>query len=147
MNQSKVTELLKPTVESLGYILWGCEYIAQGKHSVLRLYIDKEDGILMEDCTAVSRQVSQVLDVEDPIQSNYSLEVSSPGIDRPLFESWQYAKYQDQEVSIKLYQAINRKKSYKGFIQSVKDNVLQLKSDNELIDISFDLISRANLVF
>lgn len=147
MNKSKVTELLKPVVESLGYTLWGCEYIAQGKHSVLRLFIDKEDGILMEDCSAVSRQVSQVLDVEDPIQSNYSLEISSPGIDRPLFEDWQYSKYQGQEASVKLYQAIDRKKSYKGIIQGVSDNVLQLKSGENLIDISLDLISRANLVF
>jgi ribosome maturation factor RimP len=77
--------LLAPVVEGLGYQCWGIEYVSQGKHSVLRIYIDKEGGILVDDCEAVSRQASGVLDVEDPISSEYTLEVSSPGMDRPLF--------------------------------------------------------------
>jgi len=147
MNKSKITDLLKPVVESLGYILWGCEYLAQGKHSVLRIYIDLEEGILMEDCAKVSRQVSQVLDVEDPIQSNYSLEVSSPGVDRSLFEDWQFTQYEGKEVYIKLYQAIAKKKVFKGTIVGVNDNVLQIKAKEDLIDISLDLVNKAHLVF
>ncbi|MEG1346390.1 MAG: ribosome maturation factor RimP, partial [Acidaminococcaceae bacterium] len=72
--------LLAPVVEALGYQCWGIEFISQGKHSVLRIYIDKEDGILVDDCAIVSRQISGVLDVEDPISSEYTLEVSSPGM-------------------------------------------------------------------
>tara|TARA_B110000879_G_scaffold202596_1_gene279155 strand:+ start:693 stop:1136 length:444 start_codon:yes stop_codon:yes gene_type:complete len=146
MNKSKLTELLKPTVESLGYVLWGCEYISQGKHSVLRIYIDKEDGILMEDCVVVSKQVNQVLDVEDPIQSEYALEVSSPGLDRPLYETWHYEKYLGHEISIKLYQAINKKRALCGVIEEVNENALQLLVSGETFSIPLDAVKKANLV-
>lgn len=146
MNRSKLTELLKPTVESLGYILWGCEYLSQGKHSVLRLYIDKEGGVVLDDCALVSRQVGQLLDVEDPIQSNYALEVSSPGLDRPLFDAWQYQQFQGSKVSLKLYQSINGTKKLIGLIDKINDGVVQLDVGGEMLDIPLDIISKANLV-
>ena len=146
VEQSKLVDLLKPSVESLGYILWGCEYLAQGKHSVLRLYIDKEDGIVLDDCSIVSKQVSQILDVEDPISSNYTLEVSSPGLDRPLFEKSHYTQYIGHIVSLKLYQAINNKKKIQGVIVDLADDVLQLDIEHEVVSISLDTISKANLV-
>lgn len=146
MNRETLIDLLKPTVEALGYVLWGCEYLSQGKHSVLRLYIDKEGGILLEDCEAVSKQVSQLLDVEDPIKSNYTLEVSSPGLDRPLFESWQYKQYQGHMINLKLYQAVNKKKKLTGTIYAFEDNLLKLQVGQEIFEISLDTISKANLV-
>lgn len=146
MNKAKLTELLRPTVESLGYVLWACEYLAQGKHSVLRVYIDKEDGILMDDCVAVSQQLSQLLDVEDPIQSEYSLEVSSPGLDRPLSELWHFEQYIGHEVSMKLYKAIDKKKSINGILENIGDNTLQVRVGGELLDISLDAVNKANLV-
>ena len=78
--------MLRPAVEETGKELLGVEYISAGNHSVLRLFIDHENGIDVDDCAEVSRQVGAILDVEDPISSEYSLEVSSPGLDRPLFE-------------------------------------------------------------
>ncbi|HAV0011531.1 TPA: ribosome maturation factor RimP, partial [Legionella pneumophila] len=72
--------LLEPIIKNMGYELWGCEYLSQGKHSLLRIYIDKPDGIGIDDCQEVSKQVSAMLDVEDPIPGHYSLEISSPGI-------------------------------------------------------------------
>jgi ribosome maturation factor RimP len=146
MNKSKLTQLLKPVVESLGYIFWSCEYLSQGKHSVLRVYIDKEDGIEMEDCAIVSRQVSQLLDVEDPIQSNYSLEISSPGLDRPLYDVWHYEAYVGSEIAVKLYKAINKKRQFKGVIEQVKDNVIQLRLGEDLLEIPLDVVNKANLV-
>jgi len=146
MNNSKLVQLLKPVVESLGYIFWSCEYLAQGKHSVLRIYIDKEDGIEMEDCAVVSRQISQLLDVEDPIQSNYSLEVSSPGLDRPLSELWHFEQYVGNEITIKLYQPINKKRVFNGIIEQVEDNILRLNSNDTVVDIPLDSVNKANLV-
>jgi ribosome maturation factor RimP len=89
MIKDELEHLLAPTINDMGYELWGCEYLPQGKHSLLRIYIDKTDGISIDDCQEVSHQISALLDVEDPIPGNYSLEVSSPGIPRPLFNSWQ----------------------------------------------------------
>ena len=146
MNRVKLTELLRPTVESLGYVLWACEYLSQGKHSVLRIYIDKEDGILMDDCVAVSKQLSQLLDVEDPIQSEYSLEVSSPGLERPLFEPWNYEKYVGHEISLKLYKAVNKKRTLKCILVGVCDNTLQLQIGEETLQVSLDAVNKANLV-
>lgn len=146
MNSAKLAELLQPSVEALGYILWGLEYLPQGKHSVLRLYIDKEDGILLEDCEAVSRQVGQILDVEDPIKSNYTLEVSSPGLDRPLFEMWHYQKYVGSEVMLKLHQAINKQKKLSGIIEKTAEQEIEFKVGDERLTIPLDMISKANIV-
>ena len=88
--QSQLETIIEPIVTSLEYDLWGVEFVSQGRNSMLRIYIDRENGISLEDCEAVSRQVSAVLDVEDPIADEYTLEVSSPGLDRPLFKLEQY---------------------------------------------------------
>src|SRR5210317_906283 len=81
----QIAELLESSVAALGFELWGVEYLSQGRHSTLRVYIDAEDGITVDDCARVSEQVGSVLDVEDPINGEYTLEVSSPGMDRLLF--------------------------------------------------------------
>ena len=86
----QITDMLRTTVEALGFELWGIEYLSQGRHSVLRVYIEAENGIAVEDCATVSEQVGSVLDVEDPITGEYTLEVSSPGMDRLLFKLDQY---------------------------------------------------------
>ena len=89
----KVLSILNPSVHALGYELLGVEYVPSGKHSVLRLYIDSEKGIGVDDCEVVSRQVSAIMDVEDPISGQYNLEVSSPGIERPLFSVSHYMRF------------------------------------------------------
>jgi len=94
--------MLTVPVEALGFQLWGIEYVQAGNHSVLRVFIDGENGINIEDCANVSRQVSAVLDVEDPISTEYTLEVSSPGVDRPLFTAEQYASYIGEDVKLQL---------------------------------------------
>ena len=87
-----VTELIDTTIQVLGLDLWGVELLQQGKYSLLRIYIEREEGVTIEDCEKVSRQVSALLDVEDPIAGEYTLEVSSPGMDRPLFSIEHYLK-------------------------------------------------------
>ncbi|HEY7865082.1 MAG TPA: ribosome maturation factor RimP, partial [Psychromonas sp.] len=95
--EERITEMLAPSVEDLGYELVGIEYIRAGKHSTLRVYIDQEQGILVDDCAAVSRQVSAIMDVEDPITNEYTLEVSSPGMNRPLFKAEHYQIFAGEE--------------------------------------------------
>ena len=146
MLENKVEQLLKPLVENMGYELWGCEYLAQGKHSVLRVYIDKVEGIGIEDCQRVSHEVGALLDVEDPITSYYSLEVSSPGIPRPIFHIWQYSRYIGKVVQIKLYRPLDGRRKYAGIIHSVDDNELVLLSDDVQYNFPISNIVKANLI-
>jgi len=145
MVQEELVQLLSPTVSDMGYELWGCEYLPQGKHSLLRIYIDKEEGIGIEDCEKVSKQINALLDVEDPIPGNYSLEVSSPGIPRPLFSSWQYERYLGEPVQVKTYKPVNGKRKLLGTIASVSETTLVLDIDNEHQEIFFSNIVKASL--
>ncbi|QLZ67473.1 ribosome maturation factor RimP [Legionella sp. PC1000] len=145
MIQDELEHLLAPTITDMGYEFWGCEYLSQGRHSLLRIYIDKAAGIGIEDCEAVSHQVSALLDVEDPISGNYSLEVSSPGIPRPLFKSWQYQRYIGHEVQVKTFKPVNGKRKLIGTIVSASENSLVLNINNEDQELLFSNIVKANL--
>lgn len=138
--------LLAPVVEALGYECWGVEFISQGRHSVLRVYIDRPEGILIDDCEAVSRQVSGILDVEDPISSEYTLEVSSPGMDRPLFTLEQFAKHAGEQVKIRLRSPYEGRRNYQGILRGVEEqDVVVLVDDHEYL-LPIDSIDKANII-
>jgi ribosome maturation factor RimP len=138
--------LLAPVVESLGYECWGVEFLSQGRHSLLRVYIDQPDGVLVEDCEKVSRQISGVLDVEDPIASEYTLEVSSPGMDRPLFTLEQFAKHVGEQVKIKLRSPFDGRRNFQGLLRCVEEqDVVVLVDDHEYL-LPIDLIDKANII-
>ncbi|MDY1323797.1 ribosome maturation factor RimP [Pseudomonas aeruginosa] len=138
--------LLAPVVEALGYECWGVEFISQGRHSVLRVYIDRPEGILIDDCEAVSRQVSGILDVEDPISGEYTLEVSSPGMDRPLFTLEQFAKHAGEQVKIRLRSPYEGRRNYQGILRGVEEqDVLVLVDDHEYL-LPIDSIDKANII-
>jgi ribosome maturation factor RimP len=100
--ERQLERVLGPTIESLGCRIWGIELLSQGKHALLRIYIDRDDGVSIDDCERVSKQVSAVLDVENPIDSSYTLEVSSPGMDRLLFKPEHYAQSVGERVDLRL---------------------------------------------
>lgn len=138
--------LLAPVVEALGYECWGVEFISQGRHSVLRVYIDRPEGILIDDCEAVSRQVSGILDVEDPISGEYTLEVSSPGMDRPLFTLEQFAKHAGEQVKIRLRSPYEGRRNYQGILRGVEEqDVVVLVNDHEYL-LPIDSIDKANII-
>ncbi|ELY1684493.1 ribosome maturation factor RimP [Pseudomonas aeruginosa] len=138
--------LLAPVVEALGYECWGVEFISQGRHSVLRVYIDRPEGILIDDCEAVSRQVSGILDVEDPISGEYTLEVSSPGMDRPLFTLEQFAKHAGEQVKIRLRSPYEGRRNYQGILRGVEEqDVVVLVGDHEYL-LPIDSIDKANII-
>lgn len=145
MMQEELEQLLSPIINDMGYELWGCEYLSQGKHSFLRIYIDKDNGIGIEDCQQVSKQVSALLDVEDPIPGNYSLEISSPGIPRPLFKSSQYQIYIGQIIQVKTYKSIQGKRKLEGILISASESNLVLSINNENQEILFSNIAKAYL--
>ena len=143
----QLEDILRPVVEGLGYEFWGIEFLSHGHHSKLRVFIDDaENGIAIDDCEKVSRQVSGVMDVEDPIQTEYTLEVSSPGMDRPLFRLEQYEAFIGHKVQIKLRMAFEGRRKFLGLIKGVEgDDVVVVVDDHEYL-LPFDSIEKANIV-
>ncbi|NPA72569.1 MAG: ribosome maturation factor RimP [Gammaproteobacteria bacterium] len=145
--EEKLEGLLKPTIESMGFELWGFEYMPAGRHSILRVFVEKPDmGINVDDCAAVSRQISAIMDVEDPITSAYMLEVSSPGMDRLLFTPEQYKQYEGQTVQIRTAIGVLGRRKFKGPLTAVRDTLVEMEIDGELYEIPFDIIDKTNVV-
>ena len=141
-----LTEMLKPAAEALGYEFLGIEYVGQGIHSVLRIYIDHEDGIKVDDCTKVSHQASGILEVEDPIASQYTLEVSSPGMDRPLFTLPHFEKVVGQEISVRCHLGVDGRRKFKGVLNKIEAHNLIITVDNQEYEVDFHDVDKANLV-
>jgi len=165
--QNKLTALIGPIVESLGCDLWGLEYLTQGRQATLRIYIEKaasaggdtaesndigeeeskkDAGIGLHDCEKVSRQVSSVLDVEDPIASHYTLEVSSPGMDRPLFSLAHYQRSIGEKVAIKLGRKFEDRKNFTGIITGVENDEVIVQVEEEEYLLPIELIDKANII-
>jgi len=138
--------MLEPAVEALGFELVGVEFVRAGKHSILRVFIDHEDGISVDHCAEVSHQVSAVLDVEDPITTEYNLEVSSPGMDRPLFKEQHYASILGEVVSIRLAMPMDNRRNFKGKLLAVEDGVVSIEVDGQTFELAFANIEKGNLV-
>lgn len=139
-------EMLEPAVNAVGMELWGIEFLSQGKHSILRVYIDSENGVTIDNCEAVSHQVSGILDVEDPINGEYNLEVSSPGMDRPLFNFEQFAAYEGDLIKVRLQMAVSGMRNFTGKLLEAKDDALTFQVDNQQLTVSINQIDKANLV-
>lgn len=139
-------QLVEPAVIALGYELVGIEYAAQGHGSILRVYIDSADGISAEDCRRVSHQVSGVLDVEDPIKGRYALEISSPGLDRPLFTLEQFAQFVGHRIKLRLNAPLNGQRNFVGLLLSVSDEQVLIKGDDAEVSLPPANIDKARLV-
>ena len=156
-----ISNLLSPTVQALGLELLGVEYLPSSGGSTLRLYIDIPLGdaagdsetprmVGIEDCEAVSREVSAQLDVEDPISGNYTLEVSSPGVDRPLFTPEQFARFLGEQVKIGLKLPQDGRRRLQGRIAAIEgeriDLEVEAKPEPQRVPVAFDNIEKARLV-
>lgn len=138
--------LIEPIVEGLGYECVGVEYNPHPRNGLLRIYIDTENGVVLEDCSKVSHQVSGMLDVEDPISDNYELQVSSPGTDRPFFKLSQFERYVGSTVLINLFKPINKQRKIIGQIEKVEGDVVFLQQADQSLEIPFQAMSKARLV-
>ena len=144
--EKKLSGMFEPVIESMDYELVGVELTGSGNGTILRIYIDAEKGITVDDCQAVSYQVSGILDVEDPLHNHYTLEVSSPGLDRPLVKPEHFEKYTGELVKIRSTEAVLGRKNFKGILESYDGEYLYVAVDNEVYEIPFDLVEKANLV-
>jgi ribosome maturation factor RimP len=141
----QITEMLRTTVEALGYELWGVEYLSQGRHSVLRVYIDAQNGIAVEDCAKVSEQVGSVLDVEDPITGEYTLEVSSPGMDRLLFRLDQYPAYVGEVLELRLRIPFEGRRKFKGVLTGIEGEDVVIRVDDHEYLLPYSAVDKARI--
>lgn len=144
---AKLLNLIEPVVSGLGYELVGVEHLPQGHHSLLRIYIDNpEGGVTVSDCEKVSRQVSTVFDVEDPISGRYSLEVSSPGLDRPLFQLADFERFAGREIKVQLAVPVDGRRKMSGKLVGVADGLITLEFEGETKRFPFEDVEKARLV-
>ena len=175
-------DMIRPIIEGLGFECWGIELVSQGKHSVLRVFIEsldniehksasslndeaeavgdiilsddlvdkeggaKESGVSLKNCEQVSRQLSGVLDVEDPIKGDYTLEVSSPGMDRPLYQLSHFERFIGYQIALKLRMPFEGSRKYKGILKGVEGNDIILQVENEEFLFPHEGIEKANVI-
>lgn len=141
--EALLTQLLKPTIEDMGYALWGIELISPGRRPTVRIYIDADTGVSVDDCAQVSHHVSGVLDVEDPIKGEYTLEVSSPGVDRLLFEPEQYEPYVGEIVDVRLRLPVQGRRRFKGILMGTDGEMLLVSIDEQEFSLPLRSVDRA----
>ena len=144
--EQNLQEMLQGAVEDLGCELWGIECQRAGRFMTVRLFIDKEDGVTVDDCADVSRQVSAILDVEDPIADKYNLEVSSPGLDRPLFTLPQFERYIGQDIAVHLRIPVMERRKWQGKLERIENDMVTLIVDGQEQVLVFGNIQKANVV-
>jgi ribosome maturation factor RimP len=142
----EIRDMLAPTVEALGLELLGVEYAPSTGNAMLRLYIDKESGVGIEDCEAVSREVSALLDVNDPIATEYTLEVSSPGIDRPLFGAAQFARHVGEEAKLALRVPQEGRRRLQGRIARVEGDRVVIAEEKQEYVVAEANIEKARIM-
>jgi ribosome maturation factor RimP len=150
---SRVTDIAGALVASLGLELVEIEYKKEGRAMVLRLFVDREGGVTLDDCAAVSRELSEVLDVEDVIPGHYTLEVSSPGLNRPLRKEADYGRYRGRLVRIKTFELLpddagNPRKTFVGELLGLEGGTVRLKlNEGQTAGIPLEKVAKANLEF
>jgi ribosome maturation factor RimP len=149
----QVKEVALPILDSMGIELVDLEFRKEGPDMILRLFIDKPGGILLDDCSAVSRELSELLDVEEIVPCNYNLEVSSPGLNRPLTKPADYDRYAGKLVKVRTYEMVaddagNRRKTFLGQLVVLEDGIIHLRlKEGPTAAIPFDKVAKANLEF
>jgi len=144
--EQNLQEMLQGAVEDLDCELWGIECQRAGRFMTVRLFIDKEGGVTVDDCADVSRQVSAILDVEDPIADKYNLEVSSPGLDRPLFTLPQFERYIGQDIAVHLRIPVIERRKWQGKLERIEKDMVTLIVDGQEQVLVFGNIQKANVV-
>ncbi len=146
--EDKVEKLLKNKIEAIGYELYDVLYLKEGKNYILRIVIDNEEGISLEDCEKVNNEITDLLDEADYIKEQYFLEVSSPGIERTLRKDWQLKKYINSKVQINLFKKDeNGFKEYLGFLRKVDDDFITIEQDETKYEVQRKDISQIKTVF
>ena len=143
----RLRELIQPIAGAFQKTLWGIEVLSSGKSSIVRVYIDSSKGVNVEDCADISRQISSLLDVESFLPERYVLEVSSPGLNRKLFEISQYSAYIGEKVRISLKAPFEERKNYSGILTKIEEYDVVIESGDEEFTFPFEVIEKGHLVY
>lgn len=144
---SRVREICLPVAAELGYTVWNVEYVKEGADYILRIEIDSENGIGIEDCERMSRAIDPILDEEDPIEDSYSLEVSSPGVERTLSRPEHFEAMMGSKVEVKLFAAVNGAKSVVGELTGYADGDVTVENDTGTLTLKKADIAKVSTVF
>ncbi|NLL47120.1 MAG: ribosome maturation factor RimP [Firmicutes bacterium] len=140
-----VTTWVEEIVQDTEVELVDVEYVKEHQDWILRIFIDKEGGVDLDDCAKVSGLLDKKLDAEDPIPGAYSLEVSSPGLERPLKKATDYVRFAGRQVQIRTYSGVHGRKRFEGTLEGLRDDNVLLKWEGETIEIPLELVAKANL--
>jgi len=146
VSRDALVKLLEPAIERLGYELVDIEPKLGGRDGMLRVYLDKVDGVDIEDCETVSHQVSAILDVEDPLSGHYTLEVSSPGLDRTLTKPAHFERFMGEDVRVKLRFPLEGRRNFKGALKSADEKQIEIEVDGQSHSLPLTTIESARLV-
>jgi len=145
--EARIKDMIRVQLEEDGYELLHVEMRSEGGSPILRIYADSPSGITVDDCADISRKIAVLLDVEDPVEGKYTLEVSSPGIERPLFSEQDYLNFMGREIRLSTRNKIDNQRKFRGFIESFENGELKLSLEGKSINIRFEEIKKANLVY
>lgn len=145
--ESKVEKLMAPRIENLGYELYDVEYVKEGKDYYLRIYIESENGISLDDCEKVSNEITDILDKEDYIKEQYFLEVSSTGVEKVLKKDKHLEANIGTEVQVKLFKPINKNKQYQGILKNFNENAVIIETNEEEIALERKNISQIKTIY
>ena len=144
--QTHLWELFEPVVNGMGYDLIEIEHFPNPKHGVLRLYIDKEGGVNVDDCSSVSHQISALIDVEDPVRGQFNLEISSPGADRPLRRLKDFQRFTGSLVKLKTVMPLEGQRNFKGRLLEASEDTVVIETDDEEISLPMSAVEKARIV-
>jgi ribosome maturation factor RimP len=145
--KGRVSDLVSPILADQGMELVDLEYRREGRGWVLRLYIDKEGGVTLEDCVRVSQEIGTTLDIEEVIETSYSLEVSSPGLNRPLKTEKDFNKYRNRLIKVKTFNPIDSRRNFKGRLRAISEGWIEMEIDGGIVTIPLANVAKANLEF
>ncbi len=143
----RVTALVEPVIEEMGFELVDVEFLTDRGRKVLRIYVDAEGGITLDECVEVSREVGTLIDLEDVVSDQYVLEVSSPGLDRPLKKEKDFAAAVGRKVKVKMKKPVEQRRNFTGILESFENDVIALQFDNHIVDLPLKEVERARIVY
>ena len=147
LDSDGLESLFAPIVQGLGFSLWGVVLRSSQHHALVRIFIDHDDGITVDNCSEVSHQLSGILDVEDPISVAYTLEVSSPGLERPLMKREHFEQYVGHTIKVRLSWAVEERKNFLGTLAKINDEDIMMDVDGEVVEFPLSAVKRANLIY
>jgi ribosome maturation factor RimP len=143
----RVTALVEPVIEEMGFELVDVEFLTDRGRKVLRIYVDAEGGITLDECVEVSREIGTLIDLEDMVPDQYVLEVSSPGLDRPLKKEKDFAAAVGRRVKVKMKKPVGRRRNFTGILESFENSVIILQVDNRNVSLPLKEVERARVVY